>query len=112
MSASGIQQGNGNVIDIGAGGTGDNQTAGFLQCMIGIVVLEDSVDTDSLSLQRTGSLVIHITAGGIGGTVGTVGTNAEDSCTGDPVDALCRSQSQLLIPSALAMAGQMDDRRP
>ena len=46
-----FQQSNRHIIDVGAGGAGHDQAAGFLQGVVGVVVLQDRVHGEPLIQQ-------------------------------------------------------------
>ena len=56
------------------------------------------------------SLTVHIAACGIGGAVRAVAADRKDTAVFQTGKSRCGGQSKLLIPSAQAFAGQVDDR--
>ena len=95
------------IVDIGAGGAGDDQAAAFFQCVVGVVVAQYIVDQNALRPEDRCGIAVHIAAGGISRPVGTVAAHTEYRCVGNSVDAHCSGQSQLLVSAAHTLTGKL-----
>ena len=56
-----------NIVDIGAGGTGQDQAVHGPQGMVGVVRLQRAENVQPFGPQRGGGAVVHITSGSVGG---------------------------------------------
>ena len=89
MGESGdAQQGDGDVVDIGPGGTGHDQPVDGFQRMIGVVVGQDRVQVQPCRLQRGQTLMVGVTARGVCRSVGSVAADGEPAI---PVQAASAS---------------------
>ena len=77
--------------------------------MVGVVVLQGVEHIPALGGQCGEGVTIHIAAGSIGGAVGAVTAHREHCCI-QPGQRRSRCKGKLLIPSAEALARQVDDR--
>ena len=107
---SGTQQGNGDIIDIGSRGAGENQSVNGLQCMIGIVAVQRVLGRKAQGFQGKGSIPIGIAPCGIGGAVGSVGACADDAGISHPLNYRSCTQGNFLIPAPQAGSGEMHHR--
>ena len=77
--------------------------------MVGIVALQHLEHIQPLCSKSGGGLSVHIAAGCIGGTIGAIAAYGEHRCI-QPGNAGGSGKSQLLIPSAQTLTGQVDHR--
>ena len=100
----------GYVVDVGAGGAGDDETAGFLKGVVGVVFLQNVENAEASRFQFPVGLSVGIAPGRVRGAVGSVTAYAEDAHIGKAVHGRGGSQCQLLIPAALAVADELHHR--
>ena len=87
---------NGDVVDIRAGGTGDNETADGLQSMIGVVVGQNPVQIQPGGLQRIEAFSVRIAARGVSRAVGPVAADGKNCGIVQPCNTLAGGKRQLL----------------
>ena len=103
------QQSDSDIVDVGSGGPGDDEATDGLQGVVGVVVCKDRMQIQTCCLESGETLVICVSARRVRGSVGSVAADGEDSGTPDPRDAFAGGESQLLVPAAETLAGQMND---
>ena len=81
-----------------------------MKCVVGIVIGEGQEHVHPCCTESILRLTIHIAACGIGGAVRAVAADRKDTAVFQTGKSRCGGQSKLLIPSAQAFAGQVDDR--
>ena len=105
-----IPQSDGDVVYVGAGGACEDQTACGFERMIRIVVIQHRPVIQTGRIQSRQSIPIRVTAGSIGRSICSVGSNADDRGTPDTGQLLRGGQRQFLISSAETGAVQMHHR--
>lgn len=105
-----LNQRNSNVVDICSGRTSDDEAFHRLQGVVGVVVGKGKEHIHPCRMKDVFSLTVHIAACGIGGAVRAVAADRKDTAVFQTGKSRCGGQSKLLIPSAQAFAGQVDDR--
>ena len=77
--------------------------------MVGVVVGENRVQIQARGLQFGQTLVVGIAACCIRRAVGAIAADGEDRRTGNTGDAFAGRERQLLVPSAEAFSGEVND---
>ena len=78
--------------------------------MIGVIVIQNPADPQSFFPEDPGGILVYISTGGLGWAVGSIGSHRKDGGVVQPFQAYRRRKGNLLIPSAQAAAGQVDNR--
>ena len=100
METSRPDQSDRDIVDVGAGGAGDDQAIAFLQGMVGIVISQRGKDIAALGFQRGLGGAVHKAASGIGGAVGAIRANGEHRAAIQPGDTGSGGKGELLIAAA------------
>ena len=96
METSRPDQSDRDIVDVGAGGAGDNQAIAFLQGMVGIVISQRGKDIAALGFQRGLGGAVHKAASGISGAVGAIRANGEHRAAIKPDPAAVRAVNEAL----------------
>ena len=101
------QQSYGNIVYVCTCWAGEDQTTGFLKRMIGVVILQNTIDGKTMFHEFPAGISIRIPAGCIGWAVSSVTAHRKNCCVRQTADARCRCQRDFLIAPAKTFACQL-----
>ena len=97
------------IVYIGSGRPGDNQTADRLKSVVGVVLRKGVVNLDPLLRKTEPCFSVGISARRVGRAVCSVASDAEKSGILKSRDPFCGGKGEFLIPSAFSFSGKPDN---
>ena len=92
-----VDQGDGHIVYVGAGGTGPDETVYRVQGVIGVVIPQNVRDVDALTQEGVEGAAVRVPARRVRGPVGAIGAHADQRGVPDAPQLLRCGQGDLLV---------------